>query len=101
MRGGSHLRTVRRLWLPLEIPRLLTARVLTVFRAVARFDLTFLVANASSQTLVVALFGGAFAAGRYYAMQVIDALPVIYTLTTMTLLGIALVLVSWHRSLVP
>ncbi len=58
-------------------------------RAVAMFDLTFLVADATSQTLVVSLFGDAFASGSV-PRQAIDALAVTYTLTTMSLLGVAL-----------
>lgn len=93
MLGANRFQTFRRVLLPLVLPGLLTAGILAVVRVVAMFDLTFLVADASSQTLVVALFGNAFASG-ITPMQAINALAVIYTLTTMVLLGIALIFVK-------
>ena len=57
------------------------------------FDLTFLVADAKSQTLVVALAADAFAAG-IRPNQSISAMAVIYMLTTMSLLIVALMFVK-------
>ncbi len=94
MLGANRLQTFLRVLLPLIIPGLLTAGVLAVVRAIAMFELTFLVAQVPMQdTLVVALFGDAFGAG-IRANQSIDALAVIYMLTTMSLLGIGLIFVK-------
>ena len=93
MLGASRLQTFQRVLLPLLIPGVLTAGVLAIVRVVAMFDLPYLVADASSQTLVVSLYGDAFASG-ISPRQAIDALAVIYTLTTMALLGIALIFVK-------
>lgn len=93
MLGAGRLHTFLRIILPLVVPGLLTACVLTVVRTIAMFELTFLVADADSQTLVVALYGDAFGAG-IRPEQAIDAMAVIYALTTMTLLGLALIFVK-------
>lgn len=93
MLGANRWQTFRRVLLPLLIPGVLTAGVLALVRVVAMFDLTYLVADASSQTLVVSLYGDAFASG-ISPRQAIDALAVIYTLTTMALLGVALLFVK-------
>lgn len=93
MLGASRLQTFRRVLLPLLIPGMLAAGVLALVRIVAMFDLTYLVADTSSQTLVVSLYGDAFASG-ISPHQAINALAVIYTLTTMTLLGVALLFVK-------
>ena len=53
------------------------------------FELTFLTAGAESQTLVVALYDAAFAAG-IRPDQSIDAMAVLYMLTTLLLLIVAL-----------
>src|SRR3712207_7686391 len=58
----------------------------TLFRS---FELTFLTAGAGSQTLVAALYYAAFSAGIRPA-QSIDAMAVIYMLTTLVLLIAAL-----------
>lgn len=93
MLGANQFQTFLRVLLPLIIPGLLTAGVLSVVRAVSMFDLTFLVAGASSQTLILALYGDASASG-FTPPQAIDALSVIYMLTTMSLLVIALLFVK-------
>ncbi len=93
MLGANGWQTFRRIVLPLVIPGLLTAGVLTLVRAIAMFELTFLVADASATTLVVTLYGDAFGAGSR-PEQAINALAVIYTVTTMIMLGIALVFVK-------
>jgi putative spermidine/putrescine transport system permease protein len=93
MLGASQLHTFIRILLPLVIPGLLTAGVLAIVRSVAMFDLTYLVADATSQTLVLALYGDASASGMT-PMQAIDALSVVYMLTTMSLLVVALTFVK-------
>jgi putative spermidine/putrescine transport system permease protein len=93
MLGGNQVQTFIRVLLPLIVPGLLTAGVLAVVRTVAMFDLTYLVADASSQTLVLSLFGDASASG-ITPTQAINALSVVYMLTTMSLLVIALIFVK-------
>ena len=56
---------------------------------IAMFELTFLTAGPTSQTLVVALYYAVFAAG-VRAVQSIDAMAVIYMVTTLVWLLIAL-----------
>ena len=57
---------------------------------VGQFELTFLVAGPDTQTLVVALYNIATQAGNGAAPQEVDAMAVIYMLTTLVLLLIAL-----------
>jgi putative spermidine/putrescine transport system permease protein len=93
MLGANQFQTFLRVLLPLVVPGLLTAGVLAIVRTVSMFDLTYLVADASSQTLILSLYGDATASGITPA-QAIDALSVVYMLTTMSLLGIALIFVK-------
>ncbi len=93
MLGANRFQTFWRVILPLVVPGILTAGVLAIVRTIAMFELTFLVADANSSTLVVALFGEAFGAG-IRPNQAIDALAVIYTATTMILMVIALTFVK-------
>lgn len=94
MLGASQLQTFRRVLLPLILPGLLTAGILAVVRTVAMFELTYLVAStASQQVLITALYGDASASG-ITPQQAIDALSVIYMLTTMSLLLVALFFVK-------
>jgi len=58
-------------------------------RTISMFELTFLTAGPTSQTLVVALYYSVFAA-EVRAGQSIDAMAVIYTATTMVWLIVAL-----------
>jgi putative spermidine/putrescine transport system permease protein len=78
-----------RILLPLLVPGMLAAAVLVLVRTVGMFELTFLTAGPTSQTLVVALYYSMFAAG-IRAQQSVDAMAVIYTLTMLVLLVIAL-----------
>jgi len=94
MLGASRVTTFIRVLLPLVIPGILTAGILALVRTIALFELTYLVATTgASQTLVVALYGDATAAG-IRAHQLISAMAVIYMLTTMTLVVIALFFVK-------
>ena len=74
---------------PLLLPGVLAALLLVLVRTIAMFELTFLTAGPSSQTLVVALYYAVFAAG-VRAVQSIDAMAVIYMVLTMIWLIIAL-----------
>jgi putative spermidine/putrescine transport system permease protein len=78
-----------RVLLPLLVPGILAALLLVLVRTIAMFELTFLVAGPTSQTLVVALYYAVFAAG-VRAVQSIDAMAVIYMVTTLVWLIIAL-----------
>jgi putative spermidine/putrescine transport system permease protein len=74
---------------PLLVPGVLAALLLVLVRTIAMFELTFLTAGPTSQTLVVALYYAVFAAG-VRAGQSIDAMAVIYMVTTLIWLLIAL-----------
>jgi putative spermidine/putrescine transport system permease protein len=74
---------------PLLTPGILAALLLVLVRTIAMFELTFLTAGPDSQTLVVALYYAVFAAG-VRAGQSIDAMAVIYMVTTLVWLLIAL-----------
>jgi putative spermidine/putrescine transport system permease protein len=75
--------------LPLLAPGILAALLLVLVRTIAMFELTFFTAGPSSQTLVVALYYAVYAAG-VRAGQSIDAMAVIYMLTTLIWLLVAL-----------
>ena len=75
--------------LPLLMPGILASLLLVLVRTIAMFELTFLTAGPTSQTLVVALYYAVFAAG-VRAVQSIDAMAVIYMVTTPIWLVIAL-----------
>ena len=89
MLGASPFRVVTRVLLPLAVPGILAAGLLALVRTIAMFELTFLTAGASSQTLVVSLYYATFSAG-IRPTQSIDAMAVIYMLTTALLLVLAL-----------
>ena len=74
---------------PLLSPGILAALLLVLVRTIAMFELTFFTAGPGSQTLVVALYYAVYAAG-VRAGQSIDAMAVIYMLTTLVWLLIAL-----------
>ncbi|MGY4506414.1 putative spermidine/putrescine transport system permease protein [Bradyrhizobium sp. GM24.11] len=74
---------------PLLAPGILAALLLVLVRTIAMFELTFFTAGPDSQTLVVALYYAVYAAG-VRAGQSIDAMAVIYMITTLFWLLIAL-----------
>jgi putative spermidine/putrescine transport system permease protein len=74
---------------PLLTPGILAALLLVLVRTIAMFELTFFVAGAEGQTLVVALYYAVNAAG-VRANQSIDAMAVVYMVTTLVWLLIAL-----------
>jgi putative spermidine/putrescine transport system permease protein len=74
---------------PLLAPGILASLLLVLVRTIAMFELTFFTAGPSSQTLVVALYYAVYAAG-VRAGQSIDAMAVIYMVTTLVWLLIAL-----------
>jgi putative spermidine/putrescine transport system permease protein len=75
--------------LPLLAPGVLAALLLVLVRTIAMFELTFFTAGPTSQTLVVALYYAVYAAG-VRAGQSIDAMAVVYMVTTLIWLLIAL-----------
>src|SRR5262249_61591871 len=74
---------------PLLVPGTLPASVLVLVRPVGMFELTSLTAGTDSQTLVVALYNAFYGAG-IRAPQASDAMAVLYMLTMLVLLVIAL-----------
>jgi putative spermidine/putrescine transport system permease protein len=75
--------------IPLLAPGILAALLLVLVRTIAMFELTFFTAGPDSQTLVVALYYAVSAAG-VRANQSIDAMAVVYMVTTLVWLLIAL-----------
>jgi putative spermidine/putrescine transport system permease protein len=75
--------------LPLLAPGMLAALLLVLVRTIAMFELTFFTAGPTSQTLVVSLYYAVYAAG-VRAGQSIDAMAVIYMVTTLVWLLVAL-----------
>jgi len=89
MLGARLFRIFTRVLLPLVLPGMLAAGLLILVRTIALFELTFLISGARSQTLVVALYYAAFAAG-IRPSQSIDAMAVVYMVTSLVLLLTAL-----------
>ena len=87
--GASTATLFLRVLLPLLLPGMLAAMLLVLVRTIAMFELTFLTAGPTSQTLVVALYYAVFAAG-VRAGQSIDAMAVIYMAVTLVWLVLAL-----------
>jgi len=87
--GANTLRIFWHVLIPLLMPGILAASLLVLVRTIAMFELTFFTAGPTSQTLVVALYYAVYAAG-VRAGQSIDAMAVIYMLTTLVWLLIAL-----------
>lgn len=87
--GANTFRVFLHVLVPLLAPGMLAAGLLVLVRTVAMFELTFLTAGPSSQTLVVALYYSVFAAG-VRAGQSVDAMAMIYMATTLVWLFLAL-----------
>jgi putative spermidine/putrescine transport system permease protein len=75
--------------LPLLAPGVLAAMLLVLVRTIGMFELSFLTSGPGSQPLVVALYYAVFAAG-IRPNQSIDAMAVVYMLTTIVWLVVAL-----------
>jgi len=89
MLGAGRIRTFFKILVPLTLPGILTASILSIVKTISMFELTYLVAGGKSQTIVVALYADAYAAGAR-PPQAVDALAVIYFMTTMLCLVVAL-----------
>ena len=87
--GANTPRLFGHVLLPLLLPGVLASLLLVLVRTIAMFELTFLTAGPTSQTLVVALYYAVFAAG-VRAVQSIDAMAVVYMATTLIWLILAL-----------
>lgn len=87
--GAGMGRLFLQVLVPLLTPGMLAALLLVLVRTIAMFELTFLTAGPSSQTLVVALYYAVFAAG-VRPQQSIDAMAVVYMVATMIWLVITL-----------
>lgn len=74
---------------PLLLPGILAAGILILVRTVGMFELTFLTAGPTSNTLVVVLYNNVFSAG-IRAQQSVDAMAVVYTASMLVLLVVAL-----------
>ena len=87
--GAGMGRLFAQVLIPLLTPGILAALLLVLVRTIAMFELTFLTSGPSSQTLVVALYYAVFAAG-VRPQQSVDAMAVVYMITTLIWLLIAL-----------
>jgi putative spermidine/putrescine transport system permease protein len=94
MSGASMAKVFTKILMPLLIPGILAASILVLVRTVGMFELTFLVSGPSSDTLVVAIYRAMTAAGGGEARQLISSMAVVYTLTMMVILVIALRFIS-------
>jgi putative spermidine/putrescine transport system permease protein len=91
--GARTPRLFTHILVPLLAPGILSALLLVLVRTIAMFELTFLTAGPTSQTLVVALYYAVFAAGVRPG-QSIDAMAVVYMAATLIWLLITLRFVS-------
>ena len=87
--GANTPRLFLHVLVPMLLPGVLAALLLVLIRTISMFELTFLTAGPTSQTLVVALYYSVFAAG-VRAGQSIDAMAVVYMVTTLIWLLVAL-----------
>jgi len=91
---GAPRRTIfMKILVPLTIPGILTAGLLSMVKSISLFDLTYLITGGSNQTMVVALYTDAYAAGAR-PPQSVDALAVLYFLISLSCLVVSLRFVS-------
>lgn len=90
MLGASTKDVFLRILAPLLVPGILAACVLVLVRTVGLFELTFLVSGPGSDTLVVAIYRAMTSAGGGEARQLVSAMGVLYTVTMMIILVVAL-----------
>jgi len=91
--GASTFSLFIRVLVPLLLPGVLAGLLLVMVRTIAMFELTFLISGPTSQTLVVALYYAVFASG-VRAGQEVDVMAVVYMISTLIWLLIALRFVS-------
>ena len=90
MCGADMRRVFTRILAPLLVPGILAASILVLVRTVGMFELTFLVSGPKSDTLVVAIYRAMTSAGGGEARQLISSMAVVYTVSMMVILVIAL-----------
>ncbi len=93
MLGAKRATIFRRIVIPLTMPGILTAGILSLVKSISMFELSYLVVGGRNQTIVVALFADAYAAGAR-PPQAVDALAVVYFLIAMSCLLASLRFVS-------
>jgi putative spermidine/putrescine transport system permease protein len=93
MLGAKKFTIFTKILIPLTVPGILTAGLLSLVKSISMFELTYLVAGGNNQTIVVALYTDAYAAGAR-PPQSVDALAVIYFLVSLTCLIVSLRFVS-------
>ncbi len=89
MLGASRLQYFTKVLIPLTVPGMVSAIMLSLVRVISMFELTFLVCGANNATLVVALFNDVNNPG-FRATQMIDALAVLFFLVTIVLFVISM-----------
>ncbi|MGW4214018.1 ABC transporter permease [Lentzea sp. NPDC004789] len=89
MCGANTFAIFTRVLAPLLVPGVLAASILVLVRTVGMFELTFLTAGPTSQTLVVSLYEAMSSAG-IRPQQMVDSMAVIYTGSMLVLLVVAL-----------
>lgn len=90
MSGADTLRLFTRILAPLLVPGILASAVLVLVRTVGLFELTFLVSGPGSDTLVVAIYRAMTSSGGGEARQLVSSMGVLYTVTMVVILVIAL-----------
>lgn len=90
MCGARTLAVFTRILAPLLVPGILASCVLVLVRTVGLFELTFLVSGPGSDTLVVAIYRAMTSSGGGEARQLVSAMGVMYTVTMMAILVVAL-----------
>jgi putative spermidine/putrescine transport system permease protein len=94
MSGANMRKVFTKILFPLLVPGVLAASILVLVRTVGMFDLTFLVSGPDSDTLVVAIYRAMTAAGGGQIRQLVSSMAVVYTVTMMVILIVALRYVS-------
>jgi putative spermidine/putrescine transport system permease protein len=98
MCGASTAKVFLHILVPLMRNGILATAILLLVRTLGNFDLTFLISDPDSQTLVVALYYAVSAAG-FRVNSSIDAMAMIYMLTNVVLLAFAFRYVNPSRML--
>ena len=94
MSGANMRKVFARILAPLLVPGILAASILVLVRTVGMFELTFLVSGPTSDTLVVAIYRAMTAAGGGESRQLISSMSVVYAISMMVILVVALRFVS-------
>lgn len=89
MLGANKMKIFTRILVPLSMPGILSAGVLSLVRVISMLELSFLVAGGKTQTLVVAVFADAYCPGSR-PLQAIDALAVLFFIITLACFTLSL-----------